>query len=56
VKIGNVVVGGDRIVIVAGPCAVESHDQAMTIAKQVKNILDFALLTDLVQFLMEIRQ
>ncbi len=36
VKIGNVVVGGDRIVIVAGPCAVESHDQAMTIAKEVK--------------------
>ncbi|WP_300463884.1 3-deoxy-7-phosphoheptulonate synthase [Desulfobacula sp.] len=36
VKIGNVVVGGDRIVIVAGPCAVESHDQAMTIAREVK--------------------
>jgi 3-deoxy-7-phosphoheptulonate synthase len=36
VKIGNVVVGGDRIVIVAGPCAVESHEQAMTIAKEVK--------------------
>ncbi len=38
VKIGNVVVGGDRIVIVAGPCAVESHDQAMTIAKRGKKI------------------
>ncbi|MBT3387754.1 MAG: 3-deoxy-7-phosphoheptulonate synthase [Desulfobacula sp.] len=36
VKIGNVVVGADRIVIVAGPCAVESHEQAMTIAKEVK--------------------
>ncbi len=36
VKIGDVVVGADRIVIVAGPCAVESHDQAMTIAKEVK--------------------
>ena len=36
VKIGNVVVGGDRVVIVAGPCAVESHDQAMSIAKEVK--------------------
>lgn len=36
VKIGSVVVGGDRIVIVAGPCAVESHDQSMTIAKEVK--------------------
>ncbi|MCP4672531.1 MAG: 3-deoxy-7-phosphoheptulonate synthase [Desulfobacula sp.] len=36
VKIGNVVVGGDRIVMIAGPCAIESHDQAMTIAKEVK--------------------
>ena len=36
VKIGDVVVGADRIVIVAGPCAVESHEQAMTIAKEVK--------------------
>lgn len=36
VKIGNVVVGGDRIVIIAGPCAVESHEQAMTIAREVK--------------------
>ncbi len=36
VKIGNVVVGADRIVVIAGPCAVESHTQAMTIAKQVK--------------------
>ncbi len=36
VKIGNVVVGGDRIVIIAGPCAVESHTQAMTIAREVK--------------------
>lgn len=36
VKIGNVVVGGDRIVIAAGPCAVESHEQAMTIGKEVK--------------------
>ncbi|MCP3873831.1 MAG: 3-deoxy-7-phosphoheptulonate synthase [Desulfobacteraceae bacterium] len=36
VNIGNVVVGADRIVIVAGPCAVESHEQAMDIAKEVK--------------------
>ncbi len=36
VKIGDVVVGADRIVIVAGPCAVESYEQAMTIAKEVK--------------------
>ena len=36
VRIGNVVVGGDRIVVIAGPCAVESHAQAMTIAQEVK--------------------
>jgi 3-deoxy-7-phosphoheptulonate synthase len=36
VAINNVVVGGDRIVVIAGPCAVESLEQAMTIAKQVK--------------------
>ena len=36
IKIGNVEVGGDRIAIVAGPCAVESREQAMTIAKEVK--------------------
>ncbi|MEE4365308.1 MAG: phospho-2-dehydro-3-deoxyheptonate aldolase, partial [Desulfotignum sp.] len=36
VAINNVVVGGDRIVVIAGPCAVESLGQAMTIAKQVK--------------------
>jgi len=36
VAIGNVVVGGDRVVMIAGPCAVESREQAMTIAKEVK--------------------
>ncbi len=36
VTIKSVVVGGDRIVVIAGPCAVENLDQAMTIAKQVK--------------------
>ncbi len=36
VKIGDVVVGGDRVVVIAGPCAVESRDQALTIAHEVK--------------------
>jgi len=36
VSVGDVVIGGDRIVIVAGPCAVESREQALTIAKEVK--------------------
>ncbi len=36
IKVRDVVVGGDRIVIMAGPCAVESMDQAMAIAESVK--------------------
>lgn len=36
VRVGDVVVGGERITIVAGPCAIESRDQALTIAKEVK--------------------
>lgn len=36
VRVGNVVVGGDRIVVIAGPCAVESREQAMTIAGKVR--------------------
>lgn len=27
VQIGDIVIGGDRFVVIAGPCAVESHDQ-----------------------------
>jgi hypothetical protein len=36
VQVGDVVVGGERITIIAGPCAVESRDQALTIAKEVR--------------------
>ena len=36
VKIGDVEVGGPRIVVIAGPCAVESLEQALTIAGHVK--------------------
>ncbi len=36
IRIGNVEVGGDRIAIIAGPCAVESREQATIIAKEVK--------------------
>ncbi len=32
---GTVEVGGKSIVIVAGPCAIETHEQALTIAKHV---------------------
>ena len=36
VEVGKVKIGGQRIAIIAGPCAVESREQIMTIAKQVK--------------------
>ncbi len=36
IKVGDVTMGGDRIVIIAGPCAVESREQALTIAREVK--------------------
>ncbi len=36
VDCGGVPIGGERIVIMAGPCAVESHDQLMQAARAVK--------------------
>jgi len=36
VSIGNVRIGGGSPVIMAGPCAIESEEQALTIARQVK--------------------
>ncbi len=36
VKVGDVSVGGERIVVIAGPCAVESRDQVMAIAREVR--------------------
>ncbi len=35
VPVGGVEVGGDRFLLVAGPCAIESHDQLLTIAREV---------------------
>ncbi len=37
VSVGGVPVGGARIVVIAGPCAVESLEQTMTIAREVKS-------------------
>ena len=37
VEIGDVAVGGDNFVLIAGPCAVESESQALSIAKWVKS-------------------
>ncbi|MFO8110886.1 MAG: 3-deoxy-7-phosphoheptulonate synthase [Desulfosalsimonadaceae bacterium] len=36
VQVADVSVGGERIVVIAGPCAVESRDQVMAIAKEVR--------------------
>ena len=37
IRIGDVTLGSDEIIIIAGPCAVESEEQIMTIAGIVKN-------------------
>ena len=37
VKVGNVKIGGNRIAVIAGPCAVESKEQIMTIASMVRD-------------------
>ncbi|MBE6915471.1 MAG: 3-deoxy-7-phosphoheptulonate synthase [Ruminococcaceae bacterium] len=35
IKAGNVEIGGEKIVVMAGPCSVESEDQILTAAKEV---------------------
>ncbi len=37
IKIGNVTIGGPEIIIMSGPCSVESRDQIKDIAQIVKN-------------------
>lgn len=36
VRVGPVEIGGERVVVIAGPCAVESEDQVLDIARAVK--------------------
>lgn len=36
VKVKNITIGGNRICVMAGPCAVESYDQIMKIAEDVR--------------------
>lgn len=36
IKVGNVSIGGDELIIMSGPCAVESEDQVMETAKAIK--------------------
>jgi 3-deoxy-7-phosphoheptulonate synthase len=37
IKVGHVTIGGDSIVMMAGPCAVESEEQLMATARAVKS-------------------
>ena len=36
IKVGDVVIGGERVVVMAGPCAVENREQVIEIAHRVK--------------------
>jgi 3-deoxy-7-phosphoheptulonate synthase len=36
VKVGDVEIGGDRLVVMAGPCTVETEEQLMAAAREVK--------------------
>ncbi len=36
IRVGNATIGGGRLCLIAGPCAVESEQQALTIARSVK--------------------
>src|SRR5437868_1056421 len=37
VRVGDVTIGGDRLVIMAGPCSVESREQLLDVAGRVKD-------------------
>lgn len=37
VNVGGMAIGGDEFVVMAGPCSVETRDQIMTVAKQVRD-------------------
>jgi 3-deoxy-7-phosphoheptulonate synthase len=36
INVGDVIIGGERLVVMAGPCAVESREQALATAREVK--------------------
>jgi 3-deoxy-7-phosphoheptulonate synthase len=36
VRVGDVLIGGENICVIAGPCAIESLEQALTIGREVK--------------------
>src|SRR5213595_2406324 len=36
VRVGNATIGGNELAMIAGPCAIESHDQAFAVAEAVQ--------------------
>jgi len=36
VRVGDAIIGGDELAIIAGPCAIESHAQAFAVAEAVR--------------------
>jgi 3-deoxy-7-phosphoheptulonate synthase len=36
VEVGDVIIGGDKIVVMAGPCSVESREQIIEVARSIK--------------------
>lgn len=36
IQIGDVIIGGDRIILMAGPCAIESREQLEAVAEELK--------------------
>ena len=38
VKVGDQEIGGERLTVIAGPCAVENRDQVLDIARHVKDL------------------
>ena len=37
IQVGNVAIGGDRLVVIAGPCAVEERERTLEIARSVRH-------------------
>ena len=36
IQVGDIAIGGDRLVVIAGPCAVENRERTLEIAREVK--------------------
>ena len=40
IKLGNFEIGGDKLTILAGPCAIESYDCMATVAEKLKTVTE----------------